>query len=346
MHDIPALAATPVQFHLDYLTLTVFTTTGESASGSAATIKQILEERIWNRYSHRPLEWRNIGPARLWSCIDQGPPGVSVRTPKDDASQWTSVEFKGEAFTWLTSEDVLQFTAELSTEKAFGSIDRWHASRIDFAFDHVALSPRWLLKNIENGSLRTKAGKLDHQLFVNAQGETTYLGKKALRQVRLYDRRGFNRFELELHDIYARQAFATLEKLPIVTWPAAAIGYIRSLCDFVNPASASRLSRCELLPEWEEFVGTTAIQRIERRGPATSNTTPAGSFNFRLKRASTLLAQVRHALGRDDYLRLIDTIALKATLNGAQTAEADDLKEWTHFLDGMEQNEWWKDIPV
>lgn len=326
----------PVDFHLDYLVITAFMFPGVTQEVLAGRLADGAVRRAWSRWSDRELEWREVGASRMWRAIVAGPPGVAVRLPRDDQAAWVSLEFKGEAFTWLDSDGAAALLADFDLEVEGGLLQRYHATRLDFAFDHGGVDPKRFFKWIRQDRIRSKAGRMAHNFLEDEHGHcTTYLGHRNVRQVRCYDRRGYNRFELELRDEHAKQALAALRGLPPSDWPSEAMSRLRGFFDVVD-SSSPRRARCGLLPMWAAFVGDAGVTRLQNRRRVSAESTPAGVFNGRVQRFRRTLAQLRHALGDADFSAFLSAAAGRHVLTDSERYEAEALRDWIGFLDGFE----------
>lgn len=140
-------------------------------------------------------------------------------------------------------------------------------SRVDLAWDGVAFTPREAAGWVRDGNVRCKSKR---RKFIEdlgeGDGETLELGSRASeRFLRVYDRRGPTRVELELKGEHARGAMsvllAELEELPEL-----ALGVLRDFVDFVDASQDANVSRAPLLPSWESFVGAVDRIRLVVRG--------------------------------------------------------------------------------
>lgn len=83
-----------------------------------------------------------------------------------------------------------------------------HVTRLDLAFDHMPFTPRefWVaFKSGEGVTCRAVRDKCHFDETIGAKDETAYIGKRASeRMLRVYDRRGYTRCELEVKGDQAR----------------------------------------------------------------------------------------------------------------------------------------------
>lgn len=139
--------------------------------------------------------------------------------------------------------------------------DRYcHCSRIDLAFDDYSKKFRakqyviwWWNNNIRTRFKTMKTSSCS----MHDEGHTFYLGSRLTgKMLRIYDKDVESngaidavRYEFELHVKYARDMFEYLIEHKTVDF----ISYLRSFFDVIE-RNDSNISRCSLLPEWEEWL--------------------------------------------------------------------------------------------
>ena len=337
----------PVLFHLDYLRLTVHASVFSTRRDVAECLMWLLSEKVWPRFSANDLsEWVNAGPGGHWAERWKLLPGVTICVPRDDDARWVSLELSGEAFTWCSSADLREFMAWIERAVGEGIIGKFKATRVDLALDHVQISPLEMRGWIEAGSARSKGfarcknGKPDHRWFENGDGSTCYL-QAGPRLVRLYDRRGYNRLELQLEEQHAAECFGDLWHLPADQWAVHAVARLRGFVDFVDPSSSPRIERAALLPKWADLVQHTTPARLRPRERVESSATPAGRFNVRSQRMQKTLAQILHAFGEEKFQRYCMNLARSGAekLEPLDRLDAEALRSWEHFVDHLRDND-------
>jgi hypothetical protein len=151
--------------------------------------------------------------------------------------------------------------------------------------------------------------------------------------VRVYDRRGPTRVELEVKAERAVLLWRSLIATSEEGWSAAGMAELRAFVDFRDRSSGVRPDYCELLPWWAEFV-----EGAERRAvciPRERQTLERAVSWLRLSVAPTLALAydvlgpdlVRGMLdaGRERYRRRPDRVALlDAEMIRERLAEASD----------------------
>jgi len=132
--------------------------------------------------------------------------------------------------------------------------DHYHYTRLDFAFDDMPFNPQDVEEAIKAGKVKSLAKRKSLEVKqspfeLRDDGEigtyTVYFGsRKSERMVRVYNKRGFTRLELELKgrraDLVAKQIFReseVSEAFDIV------LSHLRDFVNFIDTAW------------WEEFVG-------------------------------------------------------------------------------------------
>ncbi len=131
--------------------------------------------------------------------------------------------------------------------------DLYHYTRLDFAFDGLPFTPEQVEEAIASGKVRSLAKRdtltLTRKLFEKQDnGETgtswaTFGSRFSERMIRVYNRRGFTRLELELKgkraDLVAKEL---LHASDVSEWLPLAVSHLRDFVDFDAPW-------------WSEFVG-------------------------------------------------------------------------------------------
>lgn len=283
----------PVLFHLDYLKLTIFE--------PLEVVQGIVETSLYERSSLPITEWIDTGCAKHWKAIYQGPGPVMLLVPQHAQQAYTTVELRGQGCAAFEPDVLLGFLAYIVS---CGS--RWHGLRVDIAFDHVLFTPQMIDDAIRRGDIRSRSlGIEDRDWNDNALGQTAYLGGrrcKKPRKLRVYNKRGFNRCEGELHGEWATSLLRKLAAGTVGQWPRIAQGMLRGMVDFVDSHASRRIERCPLLPWWDEFIGQAdKIRNLDdedrRRKFENDQITIIGKSEMRLKRASLSLLPMINIFG-------------------------------------------------
>jgi len=142
-------------------------------------------------------------------------------------------------------------------------------SRVDVAFDHTMFAPTDVADWIRAGNVRTRAKRvrLDVKLKgPESEGDKLTIGSRASEQyLRVYDRRGFTRMELELKGDMAR-SYRDVLLAEDEAFLRTTVGVLRQFVDFVDASSSSNISRAPLLPVWEALTGKLDRVRIRVAG--------------------------------------------------------------------------------
>jgi hypothetical protein len=245
------MPSSPIHFHLDYLKLTLFV--------GYERVLEVVEGGLLERAGLPLGGWLDKGPADRWEHIYVGPGAVTLLVPKSSHVTYTIVELKGQACETVGAFAIKAFLAYLNAWDI-----RWHALRVDLAFDHVAFDPRTFDAAVAAGNFNSRALSVaDRDWNENALGSTAYLGgrgQRKARRIRVYNKRGFNRCEAELRDVWAKSVVRQLADTPLEEWPRLAVGQLRGIADFIDRSADKRVDRCPLLPWWAEFVGN--VERV------------------------------------------------------------------------------------
>mgnify|MGYP002778422984 CR=1 FL=1 len=144
-------------------------------------------------------------------------------------------------------------------------------TRSDIAFDRAPFTPRDVASWVREGNIRTRAKsrRFFEDLSNTGEGETVYIGSRQSEQLlRVYDRRGFTRVELELKGEMAR-SFKEILLLDSDHFSQKAVGVLREFIDFVDAEKDSNVSRAPLLALWEEFTKNLSRVKIRATGIVT-----------------------------------------------------------------------------
>jgi hypothetical protein len=142
-------------------------------------------------------------------------------------------------------------------------------SRVDVAFDHTLLAPTDVADWIRAGNVRTRAkrDRLDVKLKGPAsEGDKLTIGSRAPEQyLRVYDRRGFTRMELELKGDMAR-SYREILLAEEEVFLRPTVDVLRHFVDFVDASVSSNISRAPLLSVRAVFTGKLERVRIRVAG--------------------------------------------------------------------------------
>ncbi|KAA3642795.1 MAG: hypothetical protein DWQ07_19920 [Chloroflexi bacterium] len=136
---------------------------------------------------------------------------------------------------------------------------RFRVTRLDLAWDGVNFTPQDFLEAVENDYIRTLAKRETTRVEQSPMTEkedgslgttTIYLGSRtSTRSIRVYDKRGFTRVELEIRQERADQiARLLLVELP-QKWSELGIAHLRDYIDVFENDEKENLA-----PWWEELV--------------------------------------------------------------------------------------------
>ena len=229
--------------------------------------------------------------SRFYKAIYDGPDGIVLYAYPDGGS-YCSLQLSGSVIEKMGQDKLYEllelYNTRFSEEKTNVKEQyHWHCTRIDIAFDGVPFSPAvcreaWLARNA-----RTRIHPKSYDWRSNADGDTFYVGKRVSgRIIRVYNRRGPVRLEIELKKKYAIPFLTDLRLSGFQTIRPKGIGMIRDMLDFVDKESDTNLSRANMLPWWEAFVGDVErirYTRVTRSDSASIEEQRLESFFQRMK---------------------------------------------------------------
>ena len=147
------------------------------------------------------------------------------------------------------------------------------------------------------GNIRTRAHQYSWKWFKNNDGNTLYIGtRKSGRMVRIYDKRGPTRLELEFRDKWADKVCEILATSPAKYWLFECMSILRDFVDFVDAASSGgNISRAPLLPWWNTFID--GAEKAELQVGRAQQAVTAMRMERYLQRLLPTLCVMRHGLG-------------------------------------------------
>lgn len=220
--------------------------------GVHSTTLTIWAHREWCLYALEQLlfgvmAWNVIpGRGRGFSSIEQHVTGVKLYSSA--SLPYCSVEIPGSAADKLDFERLRYWYVWIREQGV-----RLRFSRADIFFDGVPFTPAMAYDAWKRGDVLTRARRDSYRWIESGEGNSFYCGKRdSERFLRIYDKRGFTRIELELSG----------ERADMVMWqiieasdvPSEMLSHIRAFIDFVDCESDSNRSRAAFLTWWSEFV--------------------------------------------------------------------------------------------
>lgn len=311
---------------IDYLKLTVWAEPEE--------VRQVLAGGVLDRYGwsvdpfDQTHDWTDkaIG-GRAARITDSG--CLSVIEYLEEVTRkelFCSVEIKGAGCAHLGNAGILQLVTDLRARF------RVRASRLDVMAHTEHFDPATAYQTIKAGNYnsRTDLGT-KYAYTTSPEGDTLYLGVESKkhggmnrpgdRMIRIYDRRGPTRVELQLVKGYAHGGERELFETPLQDWPATIRGMMRHFCDFVDRDSDPRVTRCTSLPWWAAFV--EGSEKISVRPPDDPwNGTIIGRVDGILQRFCGILYAAIVAFGADWVIQRIER---HARLRRQKVDDHDDL---------------------
>lgn len=300
---------------VDYLKLTVHAPVDE--------VLDRVQEGIVDRWFADEFEgWLDLGPGgrckARWMAVE----GLYVLEYIEGG--WCTVELKGSVCAFVGNEGVAGLLADFAHVRSC-------ASRCDIAWDGVPFDVQTVREAAAAGNVRTRL-KLPAvpQYFESEEGTTVYVGRRTSeRFIRVYDRRGPVRLELELKGSVAAVVVGELSESDPAEWPRIALGHLRGTLDFVDASAAddNHSSRRPLLPWWAAFVEGEE-KRSAGRKRVDRGITELGKLDGVIKRFARRLEAARRAYG-DQWL--LDRITYWVRQMGGDAeinAMAEELERW------------------
>jgi hypothetical protein len=295
---------------VDYLKLTVW--------GPIEEVRQALEWGILDQYGWGvdqysiQEDWiEKAAGGRVENIYDAG--CLQLIQHKDEAirgDEYCTVEVKGRGCEFLGNEGIRYLFDDL------GDKFKIRASRVDVMAHTDYFTPRTISDAVLAGDYSSRSVKPENRVYIESDaGDTCYLGMGSkpsggLRRIgecalRIYDRRGTTRIELQTSGGHAHGAGGLLSMRPVEEWPGMIRGFMRHYCDFVDRAANVRVCRCPLLDWWNAF-----IENHEKISTNTSKdtleSTPLGKIDGTLNRYARNLYAAIEAYGADWIIKRIE----------------------------------------
>jgi hypothetical protein len=289
----------PVQIALHWLGVTLHSEPGPVAA--------FLMDRLVGEFDASPVDWTENfvftgSSGRRYKEIHKGPYGVSLYAFPNNGVH-CHVEIKGDAIDQLGQLRLFEFLESLPDMKApfvHGQREplpvRCSVRRVDIAFDHAPFSPMDCYEAHQRGDIRCKASRDAHHWHSNSEGDTFYIGSKMSgRLIRIYNRRGFTRLEMQFRHKWAQAVGARLIDQGDKDLGPWAFGLLRDFVDFVDRTGGGSASRAPLLPWWAAFVGNAEKCKLALEKPY-EGALIVRTRNF-LQRLIPTLCVIRRGLG-------------------------------------------------
>lgn len=293
-----------VKFTIHGASITVFAPIEEVADQVASEFFPdfcILTDRGLERFE-------DFGRVRFYENFYRGPNGINLKTGFGFGPNHVSIELKGESF---EVHGVTPFARLIAAFQERGY--RWYLTRVDTAWDGHNLTPQLMRDEFLAGNFRSctrrKSGHY-HEDYDDGGGETFEFGKRETTIMRVYNKRGYNRLELQNAEKRAKYLGLLLVNTPLDRWAEVSMGNLRDFLDLVDASSDSCVTRRKLLPCWAEFIGQ--CERVKVRLSDTFKTLSdcAIAVVERMKRQHRRLgrqmAQVRAVLGAEGFKTYLD----------------------------------------
>lgn len=312
---------------VDYLKLTVW--------ASPESVMEVLSGGVLDRYgwSVDPLdpqeEWtEEAGRGRTERIFNAGSLEVLEFTDEVlNGDVFCSVEVKGRGCAHFGNVGIRLILDDLD------AMYRIRASRVDLMAHTEMFTPRVVRDTVNAGDFCSRTVSTDKMVWVESvEGDTCYLGmvskprggmkRAGDRILRVYDRRGPTRIELDLRGDYAHGAGYKLCELPVEQWPILTRGCMRHYCDFVDRTADPRPTRCPPLPWWRAFIED--IEKISVR--VTEDPlygTPIGKLDGIFQRYCRRLYAGLVAYGPEWVIRRVEWHGKRSTADDHQQLVAE-----------------------
>lgn len=237
-----------ITFKIDYLSITIWGTHDEILEIHDDFLSEFVGDPIHVGHGHRGYQW--------WGRALSGVNVYSI--PVNENQDHGHIELKGEACEVIPMEALRKLIIYLQ-ERHQNTGQKFNVTRLDLAWDGVNASPLEFLEAVQKDYIRSLAKrdkwKLDQSPLKEGEevrvSTTVYFGApSSARRLRVYDRRGFTRVELQTRD---KRAHAIVESLFVELpeqWGNLAISHLRDYLDVYQDEDKETLAGW-----WAELVG-------------------------------------------------------------------------------------------
>jgi DNA relaxase NicK len=187
--------------------------------------------------------------------------GSKIYVRPTNGEMYFNIELPGQACACIPPERFRLFldfllSSESSSEGAY----KFKVTRIDFAFDNVPFTPQMFLQAIEENKIRSLTQRESTRINASpfklkedssSLGTTTiYFGSsQSTRKVRVYDKRGPTRLELELRDLRSDHVARAVLTQDEAEWMTLAVSHVRDFMDIYETEERETLAAW-----WQEFI--------------------------------------------------------------------------------------------
>ena len=196
--------------------------------------------------------------ARGYKALFAGP-GSTRLYAYPETGKHCHFEIPGDLLDRIGSERTLEYLRELDASEF-----EWRASRVDIAFDGVPFTPLMCREARDSRRVRSRMHRKSWKWFENIEGSTFSIGsRQSGRFIRIYDRRGPTRLEIEFKDKWAKGVADLLAKAEPHEWIPDCVGLVRDYIDFLaEPYQPGQKTELRLADWWQEFVSGTERYRM------------------------------------------------------------------------------------
>lgn len=257
----------------------------------------LLYERLFKNHFGN-LEIKGNG-GRGYRRIHSGLFEIKLYTePGKSDEEHFHLEIPGKACEFLSS---IKYCAIFEYIRAqFG--DQFKFKRIDLAFDYLGFTPQQVYDSALAGNLRSLARREtlrqeNSPLLAREDGlkgtQTVYLGSsQSQRMIRVYNKRGFTRLELQARDDRAHLIACELfGKDETDRWFSTGISHLRDYIDFFEPW-------------WDQFIAAQGRAYKTLANPEEQSL--VNSIAWVEKQASQILSVIEDVHGKELISQIID----------------------------------------
>lgn len=207
---------------------------------------------------------RGLLPSDVLACLGEHLNASPLKLERGGYGYQSSARVGGAAVYWslgredvfvVLSGEVCELLGVPGLVAVATDLDLVPSSRLDLAWDIEGVAVADFREAWHAGRVVTRAHRDSWQELRNSQGETFNLGSRSSgRFLRVYDRRGPTRLEMEWKAERAVALWGRLLACSEVGWSAAALTELRAFMDFRERFVSKHPRLCPLLPWWALIV--------------------------------------------------------------------------------------------
>ena len=249
-------------------------------------LKEFLGEEIEDELEWSEYFYASEHGARGYRALYFGPEGIRLYG-YPHTGQHCHLEIPGKVIEKYGNQKVIDYLKSLKEQDY-----EWRCKRVDIAFDYCPFTPLECYEAWQRGDVHSKCHRNSWDWRENADGRTLYIGSRMSdRFIRIYDRRGFTRLELEFKNRWSENFARVITEIEPDQWIKQCIGYLIDFIDFNTSDPSSCVSW------WEKFIDEAPSIKLDVS--KSTNNDPRGKLLNYFDKLIPTLYLLRKGCGMD-----------------------------------------------